>query len=178
MTESFSTMLIVGTRNSLGRVDEVIELVLHDRSRLEELYASLFHDDEWARMRAADALEKICRQHPAWLEPYIDKIQAELSDKTQPSIQWHLAQIYQQVELSPPQKKKAIAWLKKLIATTEVDWIVSANAMEALVYFAEHGDINKADIVTLVKTQQKHHSKSVVRKAQNYLDTLEQGTST
>ena len=41
-----------------GRVDDVMALVLGDRSRLDELYACLFSDDAWTRMRAADAIKQ------------------------------------------------------------------------------------------------------------------------
>ena len=75
MNESFAEILRVGGRsNSLGRTVEVIETVLADHSRVEELYNCLFQDDAWLRMRAVDALEKICRKHADWLAPYIKQI--------------------------------------------------------------------------------------------------------
>lgn len=175
MKATFSDMLIEGTRNSLGRVNEVIDAVLHDSSRLEELYRCLFHDDEWARMRAADALEKICREHPEWIEAYIDRMQDELSEKTQPSIQWHLAQIYMQVHLSDVQRAKAIHWLEQLVATTDVDWIVAVNVMKALVYFEKSGAIERSEMLALVTVQLGHRSKSVVRKARKFLDEYDEG---
>jgi hypothetical protein len=60
-------MLTVGGKsNALGRTNEVIEIVLLDKSRLDELYKCLFEADAWVRMRAGDALEKICRHCPEW----------------------------------------------------------------------------------------------------------------
>ena len=99
--ESFAEILAAdGHKNSLGRSGEVVEAVLGDESRLEELYTYLFEDDAWVRMRAADAIEKVFRKQPEWSRSYIDRLLIELSDSTQPSIQWHLAQIYGEVELS------------------------------------------------------------------------------
>lgn len=170
MDEPFEQMLAEGGKsNSLGRVNEVIALVLSDMSRLEELYDTMFHDDAWIRMRAADALEKICRQHPKWIQPYIDRIQNELSESAQPSIQWHIAQIYTQVKLSEHQKAFAIAWLKKLLHSVNVDWIVSANSMDTLAIFTRNGDIDKADLLASVHTQLNHKSKSVVKRAQKII---------
>ena len=104
MNEHFVEMLTVGGKtNSLGRTSEVITLVLNDKIRLNELYECLFDEDAWVRMRAADALEKICREQPEWLEPFIDKIQISLFRSTQASIQWHLAQIYRKVSLTKKQ---------------------------------------------------------------------------
>lgn len=159
-------MLAVGGKtNSLGRVDEVIASVLGDESRLAELYNCLFLEDAWVRMRAADAIEKICRVQPRWIESYIDRFQHELSGSAQPSIQWHLAQIYAQVRLTDVQKTLAIAWLRKLIATKDVDWIVSANAMDSLAQFVDDGSVSRADFLHLVKIQQRHKSPSVVKRA-------------
>lgn len=173
MTESFAEILAVGGKsNSLGRVNEVIELVLRDKDKLNELYICVFNDDAWVRMRAIDAIEKVCRQHPDWLLPYIDKFQHELASSSQPSIQWHLAQIYSQVDLTSEQKLNAIIWLKERLSTTDVDWIVSAEAMKTLTQFAKDGSVLKNDIIPLFELQQKHHSKSVVKSANKLLDEL------
>lgn len=173
MAEKFAEMLAAeGHANSLGRVDEVIEFVLHDKSRLDELYGCLFNEDAWVRMRAADALEKICRHHPGWLLPYIDRLQDELAASTQPSIQWHLAQIYSQVDLTPNQKRVAIHWLKQLLSTKEIDWIVAANAMDALVQFTRDGSFSVAEVIPLLRTQQKHKSKAVIKRANKLLTEL------
>jgi hypothetical protein len=173
MDQYFVEMLSVGGKsNSLGKVDEVIKLVLSDRSRLGELYDCLFFDDAWVRMRAADAFEKICRQHPDWLLPYIDRFPEGLAKSNQPSIQWHLAQIYRQVDLTTEQKSFAIYWLKQLLSTKEVDWIVAANAMDTLAQFTEDGSVSENELVALLKIQQQHKSKAVVKRANKLLEKL------
>ena len=173
MTESFAEILAVGGKsNSLGRTSEVIDLVLREKEKLGELYSCVFNDDAWVRMRAIDAVEKVCRQHPDWLLPYVDKFQSELASSSQPSIQWHLAQIYSQVDLTEQQKQIAINWLKDRLSTTDVDWIVAANAMQTLLEFTHDGSVLKKDIIPLFKLQQKHHSKSVVKRANKFLDEL------
>lgn len=174
MTEKFATMLMDGGHaNSLGKVNEIIEIVLQDKSRLEELYSCLFDEDAWVRMRAADALEKICRQHADWLLPYIDRFQKELSTSTQPSIQWHLAQIYEQVQLTAQQKERAQVWLKSLLSTKEADWIVAANAMDALMKFTKEGSFSTAEMAKLLEIQQQHKSNAVVRRTTKYSTQLE-----
>lgn len=173
MSEHFAAMLREGGHaNSLGRVNEVIEITLGDASRLDELYACLFDEDAWVRMRAADALEKICRQQPDWLLPYIDKFQEELSASTQPSIQWHLAQIYEQVSLTHKQKQFAQKWLAGLLSTKDVDWIVAANVMDTLVKFVKDGSFAADDLITLLKIQQQHKSNAVIKRATKYLAEL------
>lgn len=171
MKEPFSEMLSEGGKtNSLGRANEVIEIILQDKSRLNELYDCMFEEDAWARMRAADAIEKICRVHPEWLEPYIDKFLDELADSTQPSIQWHLAEIFGAVNLTEAQKKRAIKWLNDLLSTKDVDWIASANSMKTLVQFTKDGSFPRAQMISLLKIQQKHKSNAVIRRATKLLE--------
>lgn len=176
MTEDFASMLLVGGKsNSLGRTEGVVTLVLQDSTRLEELYACLSHQDAWVRMRAADALEKVCRQHPDWLLPYIDRLQTDFSDHPQASVQWHLAQIYRQVELTSSQKRHAVGWLQTILSDTAVDWIVAVNAMRTLVLFTQDGSVatDKDMTVRLLELQRTHASKTVVRKADAFLRELE-----
>lgn len=172
MNQRFADMLSTGGHaNSLGRVADVIEAVLQDKSRLGELYDCLFAQDAWVRMRAADTLEKVCREHPDWPLPYIGRIQKELAGSTQASILWHIAQIYAQVELTATQKALAIQWLKRQITTTEVDWIVAANVMDTLAQFVRDGSVSRQDFAALLKVQQLHKSKSVVRRASKWLES-------
>lgn len=173
MTQNFSDMFMEGGHaNSLGRVNDVIELVLRDKSRLDELYNCLFHDDAWVRMRAADTLEKICRTHPDWLVSYIDRIQKELSASTQASIRWHVAQIYEQVPLTDKQKEHAQTWLASLLSGKDADWIVAANAMDTLVKFTKEGSFPVNEAIKLLKVQQHHKSNAVVRRATKLLAEL------
>ncbi len=173
MKESFADMLAIGGKtNSLGRASEVIEAVLQNKALLEELYQCMFDENSWTRMRAVDSLEKICRVHPEWLLPYLDRLQKDFAENTQPSIQWHIAQIYQQVELSPAQKKIAIDWLKHLLSSPEVDWIVAANTMDTLAQFVRDGSVASLDFEALLNTQLKHKSPAVVKRANKYLSKL------
>lgn len=173
MADSFVTLLAVGGKtNSLGRAEEVIQTVLANQSRLPELYDCLFDDNAWVRMRAMDSFEKICRQHPAWIEPYLDRMGRDLATSTQPSILWHLAQIYSEVKLTPKQQAFALTWLENQLATTDVDWIVASNCMSALVEFCKRGAISAATIRPLLSRQQAHHSKAVARRATKLLDEL------
>lgn len=168
--ESFAEMLAAGGKsNSLGRAGEVVEKVLHDNSRLDELYNCLFDDDAWVRMRAADSLEKVCRARPDWLLAYIDRFSTEVATSTQPSIQWHLAQMYAEVTLTASQKRFAISWLKRLLSSSQTDWIVAANSMGTLAQFVREGAVPASELVTLLKTQQQHRSKSVVKRADRLL---------
>jgi len=169
MSESFSEIFQAGGhKNTLGRAHEVLRIVLEDRSRLGELYESIFDDDAWVRMRAIDVFEKVCREHPDWIEPYIDRLQSDVSSSTQPSIQWHLAQIYMQVRMNDMQKSHAVTWLKQLQLSSEIDWIAAVNGMKALAYFVQQGDADEADLRRAARVLSQHKSNTVQRCAKKY----------
>jgi hypothetical protein len=174
MQESFAQMLTVGGKtNSLGRAGEVVDIVLYDASRLEELYQCMFDEDAWVRMRAADSLEKICRLHPDWFISFIDRFLNDFSANTQPSIQWHLAQMYGEVELIASQRKAVLAWLTEQLSSTDVDWIVASNAMQTLVRFAKSGWAPAGQVMHVLVIQQGHPSKAVTKRATTLLGELQ-----
>ena len=66
-TTNFAAMLTGGHPNSLGRTIEVVDAVLADRSKLEELYSCYFSADEVVRLRTSNAMKRIAREQPDWL---------------------------------------------------------------------------------------------------------------
>ena len=173
MSESFADMLTVGgKKNSLGRAEEIVQIVLADQSRLEELYRCLFEDNAWVRMRAVDALEKVCRVHTEWLKPYVEKLLTDVAAIDQPSIQWHLAQMFREIDLSRDERRRAIDLMKHTISSVNVDWIVSSNTMETLAAYTTEEVLPAAEVVPLLEVQQTHHSNAVVKRATRLLEQL------
>jgi len=172
--ESYKSILTVGGKtNSLGRAQEVIDDVYRKPTRLDELFECIYADDAWVRMRAIDSFEKIARDKPQWIEPYIERILTELTKSSQPSVQWHLAQLFCEVELTDKQRQQAIMWLREKIATVGVDWIVSVNTMKSLVYFYNEGFVAAEQLRELLRIQEEHSSKSVRKKALAFRASIE-----
>lgn len=173
MTSGFKTMLSVGGKsNSLGKASEIFEMVIEDQTRMAELYECVFDENAWVRMRAIDTIEKICRVHPEWLQAYVDRFNQDISTSKQPSVQWHLAQMYGQIKLTNAQQAFAINWLSTILSSKDIDWIVSANSMKTLVRFTDNGDISRSKTLQLLKIQQKHSSKSVAKLATRLMEEL------
>jgi hypothetical protein len=133
--EPIKAMLTGGNPRALARTEEVVTLVLGNRTRLQELYACLLEEDETIRMRASDALEKVCRGRPAWLQAFVPQLLTEVAAIEQASVQWHLAQILGEVELTPSQRAAACRILKRNLAEKK-DWIVVNYSMETLAKFS------------------------------------------
>lgn len=157
-----------GDPRSLGRTDKIIETVLKNQKKLKELFQCLFSRDQIIRMRASDALEKVCRQKPDWLKPYIDLLLDEVSKIKQSSIQWHLAQIFTEVELTSTQKKQAINILLDNLSNSS-DWIVTNLTIESLAKFTRQGDFERSRFVRILQQQKNNQHKSVTSRVTKLL---------
>lgn len=165
-------MLTSGDPRSLGRTQEVVELVIADQTLLEELYSCLFQDDEIIRMRAGDALEKVCRQNPEWFDSYKERLLSEVPKIRQPSVQWHLAQMLSEIQLTAPETKSAIKIMKRNLETMD-DWTVTNLTLEALATFVRRGSFGTDEFIVILKQQLLSRHKSVVARSNKLLREFE-----
>jgi hypothetical protein len=171
--ESFEEIFTAGGHsNSLGRAGEVLNTVQDDTSRLGELFNCISADDAWVRMRAVDTFEKIVKDQPDLAQPYLESIFSDLTKSEQPSIQWHLAQIFGEVPLNGSQRSHAVEWLEQRIKSTDVDWIVSVNVMKTLLSFCRQKYISSGALEPLFKVQTAHMSNTVRKKVTFFLREL------
>jgi hypothetical protein len=166
-------MLKGGHHNSLGRTEEVVELVRADRDRLGELFACLADSDELVRMRAGDALEKVCRSRPAWFRPYVERLLGEVAAIEQPSVQWHLAQILDHLrrDLSDEQDRQATELLQRNLAESN-DWIVLNVTMDILADWAANDPALAGWLRPQLERLSRDRRKSVAKRASNRLAEL------
>jgi len=66
----FREMLAGGHPNSLGRTIEVVDIILSDSSRLEELFNCYFSPDAVVRLRTSNAMKRICKVQKKWLKQF------------------------------------------------------------------------------------------------------------
>ena len=71
--QNIETILKGGHPNSLGNTLEVVEMVLKNPGRLEELYLCYFSDDEVVRMRVSNAIKRITKEKRQLVIPYLDR---------------------------------------------------------------------------------------------------------
>lgn len=166
VSESFADLLTGGHPNSLGRTEDVVDMVLAHPARLEELFATMADRDEVVRMRVGDALEKVCRQQPDWFLAYVDRLCGELGQIEQPSVQWHVAQMLHRLRsnLSTTQIERATELLQRNL-TRSTDWIVLNVTMDVLTEWA-HDDPELAGwLVPVLERRQADRRRSVATRA-------------
>lgn len=160
-----------GDPRSLGRTEDVVRLVLRSPRRIGELFECQFVDDEVVRMRASDALEKVCQARPDLLEPFTRRLLDEVATIDQPSVQWHLAQILAALPLAGSDRRRAIAVLKRNLARSD-DWIVINLTLEALASFAQTSPKLRKTLVNLLREYVHDPRKSVAKRANKLLAVL------
>ena len=83
-----------------------------------------------------------------------------------------MAQIFAEVELTSDQGIRVSAWVKQVLTAKNLDWVVAANAMDALVKPYADGVLPKSDILPLLRIQQTHRSAAVVKRANRLMESL------
>lgn len=170
---TFEQMLTGGHPNSLGRTGEVVGIVFGNRRKLRELFECLGSEDEIVRMRAGDALEKVCRQRPDWFKPYVERLLTEVAVIDQPSVQWHLAQMLTEVDLDPSERRRAIAWLWRTFDRTD-DWIVTSEVLTALTFFARVSPAVRKRLPGALCQTQRDRRPAVARRATKLLAEVDE----
>ncbi|WP_146067388.1 hypothetical protein [Arthrobacter sp. SX1312] len=131
--EAIESMLTGGHPNSMGRTVEVVELVVADRSRLEELFGCYGSTDPVVRLRTSSALKRLEAARHEWLVPFADRLIDDVGMLDQPSAQWTLAKLLLRLtpDLTPDQRRRATVILQRNLEQQH-DWIVLINTMETL----------------------------------------------
>lgn len=160
-----------GDRRSLGRTEEVVGHVLLTPESMDELFSCLFHDDDVVRMRAGDALEKVCRQRPGLLAPYVDRILDDVAATEQPSVRWHVAQMLGEVALGPEQQRRALTVLDGYLRHS-TDWIVLNCSLAAYAGLAEPEPSLRPRLRTHLERHAGSQHRSVAKRAQRLLAAL------
>ncbi len=165
-TEPFEAMLTGGHPNSLGRTLEVVDIVLADRRKLDELYNCYFSKDEVVRLRTSNAMKRVSKEHPKWLVPYVDGLLTEIAEIDQASTQWTLALLFEMLapHMTIRQRAAAEKVLKRNL-TTMTDWIVLNNTMQTLGAWAETDPVLRDWLLPHLERLSQDSRKSVAKKA-------------
>jgi hypothetical protein len=121
-SESIRSMLTAGRhRLSSGRTAEVIDLVRAHPRKAAQLLECLWDEDPGVAMRAADALEKLSRNHPSLLSSWKAPLLGLLAQATQNKLRWSLAATIPRLELTIPECRR--------VARTLQSWLEDTNSI-------------------------------------------------
>jgi hypothetical protein len=175
--QEFEQMLTGGHPNSLGLTEDVVDRVLADRSRLDDLYQCYFSTDDVVRLRVASAMKRVAIARPDWVIEIADDLQAELAANDQASIQWTLALIFDELadRMSPAQHAKAVEIMLGNLSQHD-DWIVLNNSMKVLTKWAKDDPALAYKLKPYAKRLTNDKRNSVAQNAAKLLDQLSAGS--
>lgn len=174
MSESFEAILTGGHPNSLGRTLDVVETVLSDTKRVNELFDCYQSVDEIVRLRVSNALRRVQAEQPDLLIPFTDRLLNEIANLDQASAQWTLPKLFTGLHatMTAQQKDQAIQIVKRNLEHHS-DWIVLNNSIEYLADLAEQDERLKTWLLPHLNRLTQEVRKSVKARASKALNKLQ-----
>lgn len=129
--ENFYKLLSGGDLRSIGKSNSIV-LKVQDQKYFDELFKCLFHKDRLVVMRAADAIEKITVQHPAYLSKYKNVILELCNAAKNKELKWHLALLIPRLNLSGKEIETVWQILSGWVSDKKESKIVRVSSIQAL----------------------------------------------
>ena len=126
--------LSIGDLTSDGQANEVAALVSENLQLLPDLVDALSHASNVIRGHAADALEKVARQHPEAVAHYLPELLQSAKSDTVPMVRWHVAMALGHLAASPGHQSEIADTLLALLHDASV--FVQSWAISSLCIFA------------------------------------------
>jgi hypothetical protein len=146
-------MLAGGPRLGVGRVREVVELVLAQPRKTAQLVECLWDADPGVVSRAADALEKASHRRPEllapWLAPWKDALLNLLVEATQIKLRWNLALMVPRLTLAKAEIRRAASTLQTYLEDRSS--IVKTCAMQGLAELTRQDPSLLPEVLDLVR---------------------------
>jgi len=138
-----------GDLRSIGKANEVIKDIQAEPAWFDDVFKGLYTNDPCVRMRSADVIEKVTRQHPEYLEKWKDAILNDFSRIDQPEVIWHVAQICSRISWELLEREKIVAILKKYL--DHKSKIVVVCVMQALAELTEGHPALLKDTIKVIR---------------------------
>ncbi len=113
-----------------------------------EYTAPKFDEDALVCMRAADALEKICRDNATLVQSHKGPLLALLAETTQQEVKWHLAVIVPRLQLTASECREAAKTLQTYLE--DHSSIVKTSAMQGLADLTEQHASLRPFVIDLI----------------------------
>ncbi len=161
-------------KNTLGRTEEAVTLILENNELIEDLYQCYFQSDEWVRLRVSSSFKRIWRADPTLFKPYIKGFVEKVAFIDQPSVNWTFSQmcLERQDDLSVKQKAAAVSQMKKYLENSD-DWIVQNATIETLASWAQQDAALRLWLCPKLQELTISDRKSVAKRAAKWLGKLE-----
>jgi hypothetical protein len=163
-------MLRGGDHRSIGRADEVVDIVLSSPGRFDEVFNGILSDDSLIRMRCADAAEKIARERPDLLAPFKGRLIMEVSLIDQQEVQWHLVQMMAYIEYTDEETATVVRILRGLLSSKSR--IVVVSSLDTLTELATRDASLRESVIKDIENAMENGAPSVKSRGKRLLGRL------
>lgn len=168
---SIIDMLAEGDLRTVGMVSEITKFVAEKPELFSEVIQAMVHADPGIRMRASDAVEKITRTKPEYLQPHKEFLLNDVMEQKQQEVRWHVAQILPRLDLTP--QEVSLAADKLFSFLDDSSKIVQTNSLQALVDLAWEDDLLFGKVKAVVERLAEAGSPAVSNRAEKLFDELD-----
>jgi hypothetical protein len=133
----FVRLLLDKDLRKLKNIKKVIQAVT-DQKSFDELYRLIFHHERPLVMRAADAVEKITREHPDYLQPHKPQLLSILKSVDHKELKWHIAQLLPRLVLTTTELNDVWNILKHWALNPNESKIVRVNSLQGMFDISTH----------------------------------------
>ena len=170
---SFEKSLKGGHPNSLGNTLEVVDAVLGNTDKMEDLFLCYQSDDETVRLRTSNAFKRIFRAKPELFNKWKQRFIKEVAEIDQPSAKWTSIQILNELfdQLDEKEKAQSIEICLRYLRN-EKDWVVINQSLNFIRNHLERFDFKDLEMMKLLKNFVNDERKSISKNAEKLIKIL------
>lgn len=157
---------------SIGKSNEVVSLVTSDQLLFDEVFAGIFHEDKVVRARCADAVEKVAKQFPNYIQKKKSIIIKNLSKFEQKEVVWHIALMLGYMKLSQKELRRAIEQLIKWLCESD-SIIVKVSCMQTLANYAMKNKVLIKSVKDEIQKQMVNGAPAIKARGRHLLKDLQ-----
>jgi HEAT repeat protein len=165
------SFLAGGDRRTIGQSDKVAAMASDDPKLFSSLIAGLWSADPLVRMRAADAAEKVTREHPELLRPHKKELLGLMSEATERELRWHLAVMIPRLPLNARERQIAISSLTRYLEDRSS--IVKTFALQGLGDLAQKEPSVRPKVVETLREATRNGTPAMKARSRKLLVRLE-----
>lgn len=145
--------------------------IIDDPTLFDEVFYGMTHADPLIRMRCSDVIEKVCRLHPEYLQPYTEPLIKDVARVSQKEVRWHVALLLSPLELEGEDFEEIAALLLTWAEDGE-SLIVQVNAIQALADLAGEDPRFRSQVIDALEDLVVTGSPAVRSRAERLLRDL------
>ena len=162
-----------GHPNSLGNTLEVVDVVLGNTDKMEDLFLCYQSDDETVRLRTSNAFKRIFRAKPDLFKQWKKRFIKEIAEIDQPSAKWTTIQVFYELfgQLDEKEKTQSVEICLKYLRNEE-DWIVINQSLNFMRNHLERFDFKDPEMMKLLNFFVDDERKSISKNAEKLIKIL------